>query len=165
MHKWTVLKNSFKIRIKIDIITAPTCFGTVTPSSGSALMRSLMMIIFSLIVFFNVKVSLFFVFFLTPLCLISGFWCLICSLLFFISFIYLFFFPFFWIIFLVVIWFLMVLFFLVCESVFLWFWPESLFFVWDTFLGFSFLLSLFLTILLYCTFTRIGLLSFYIFWE
>ena len=122
------------------------------------------MIIFSLIVFFNVKVSLFFVFFLTPLCLISGFWWLICSLLFFISFSYLFFFPFFvWVIFLVVIWFLMVLFFLVCESVFLWFWPESLFFVWDTFLGFSFLLSLFLTILLYCTFTRIGLLSFYIF--
>jgi hypothetical protein len=31
------LKNNFKIHIKIDIKTAPTCFGTVTPSSGSAL--------------------------------------------------------------------------------------------------------------------------------
>jgi len=32
------LKNSFKIYIKIDIKTAPTCFGAVTPSSGSALL-------------------------------------------------------------------------------------------------------------------------------
>jgi len=32
------LKNNFKIYIKIDIKTAPTCFGTVTPSSGSALL-------------------------------------------------------------------------------------------------------------------------------
>jgi hypothetical protein len=31
------LKNNFKIYIKIDIKTAPTCFG-VTPSSGSALL-------------------------------------------------------------------------------------------------------------------------------
>ena len=32
------LKNSVKIYIKIDIKTAPTCFGvTVTPSSGRAL--------------------------------------------------------------------------------------------------------------------------------
>jgi len=31
------VKNSFKIYIKIDIKTAPTCFGAVTPSSGSAL--------------------------------------------------------------------------------------------------------------------------------
>jgi len=31
------LKNYFKICIKIDIKTAPTCFGAVTPSSGSAL--------------------------------------------------------------------------------------------------------------------------------
>jgi len=31
------LKNSFKIYIKIYIKTAPTCFGAVTPSSGSAL--------------------------------------------------------------------------------------------------------------------------------
>jgi hypothetical protein len=29
--------NHFKIYIKIDIKTAPTCFGAVTPSSGSAL--------------------------------------------------------------------------------------------------------------------------------
>ena len=31
------LKNKFKIYIKIDIKTAATCFGAVTPSSGSAL--------------------------------------------------------------------------------------------------------------------------------
>ena len=33
MHKWVVLKNNIKIYIK----TAPTCFGAITPSSGSAL--------------------------------------------------------------------------------------------------------------------------------
>jgi hypothetical protein len=32
------LKNNFKIYIKIDIKTAPTCFGAVTPSTGSALL-------------------------------------------------------------------------------------------------------------------------------
>jgi len=32
------LKNNFKIYIKIYIKTAPTCFGAVTPSSGSALL-------------------------------------------------------------------------------------------------------------------------------
>jgi len=32
------LKNNFKIYIKTDIKTAPTCFGAVTPSSGSALL-------------------------------------------------------------------------------------------------------------------------------
>ena len=31
------LENSFKIYIEVDIKTAPTCFGAVTPSSGSAL--------------------------------------------------------------------------------------------------------------------------------
>ena len=31
------LKNDFKIRIKTNIKTAPTCFGAVTPLSGSAL--------------------------------------------------------------------------------------------------------------------------------
>jgi hypothetical protein len=31
------LKNNFKTYIKIDIQTAPTCFGAVTPSSWSAL--------------------------------------------------------------------------------------------------------------------------------
>jgi hypothetical protein len=31
------LKNNFKIYIKIYIKTAPTCFGAITPSSGSAL--------------------------------------------------------------------------------------------------------------------------------
>jgi len=32
------LKNSSKIHIKIDIKTALTCFGAVTPPSGSALL-------------------------------------------------------------------------------------------------------------------------------
>jgi hypothetical protein len=32
------LKKDFKIYNKIDIKTAPTCFGAVTPSSGSALL-------------------------------------------------------------------------------------------------------------------------------
>jgi hypothetical protein len=32
------LKNNFKIYIKIDIKTAPTCFGAVTPSPGSTLL-------------------------------------------------------------------------------------------------------------------------------
>ena len=36
-HKWIFLKNNFKICIKINTKTAPTCFGAVTPSSGSAL--------------------------------------------------------------------------------------------------------------------------------
>jgi hypothetical protein len=31
------LKNNFKIYITTDIKTAPTCFGAVTPSSGSVL--------------------------------------------------------------------------------------------------------------------------------
>jgi hypothetical protein len=31
------LENNFEIVVKIDIKTAPTCFGAVTPSSGSAL--------------------------------------------------------------------------------------------------------------------------------
>jgi hypothetical protein len=32
------LKKKFKIYIKIEIKTAPTCFGAVTPSPGSALL-------------------------------------------------------------------------------------------------------------------------------
>jgi hypothetical protein len=32
------LKNNFKIYIKINIKTAATCFGAVTPSSGGALL-------------------------------------------------------------------------------------------------------------------------------
>ena len=52
----------------------------------------------------------------------SGFWWLVCSLLFIVSFVYLYFFPYFfvgvaWGSFLVVICFLMVLFFLGCEFV------------------------------------------------
>ena len=38
MHQWVVLKNSIEIYIKIYIKTAPTYFGAVTPSSGSALL-------------------------------------------------------------------------------------------------------------------------------
>jgi hypothetical protein len=37
MHQRIVLKTILKIYIKTDIKTAPTCFGAVTPSSGSAL--------------------------------------------------------------------------------------------------------------------------------
>jgi hypothetical protein len=40
MHQWFVLKNNVKIYIKIYIETAPTCFGAVTPSSGSVLIRA-----------------------------------------------------------------------------------------------------------------------------
>jgi hypothetical protein len=36
--KVNCLKNNFKIYIKINIKTAPICFGAVTPSSGSALL-------------------------------------------------------------------------------------------------------------------------------
>jgi len=32
------LNNNLKIYIKIGTKTAPTCFGTVTPSSGNALL-------------------------------------------------------------------------------------------------------------------------------
>jgi hypothetical protein len=42
MKKKSCLKNNIKIYIKINfkiyITTAPTCFGAVTPSSGSALL-------------------------------------------------------------------------------------------------------------------------------
>jgi hypothetical protein len=30
MHKWIVFKKNFKIHIKIDSKTAPTCFGLIT---------------------------------------------------------------------------------------------------------------------------------------
>jgi hypothetical protein len=33
------LKNNFKIYVEIDIKTAPTCFGAITPSSGSVLLE------------------------------------------------------------------------------------------------------------------------------
>jgi hypothetical protein len=32
--------KKFKVHIKIDIKTAPTCFGAITPSSGSALFET-----------------------------------------------------------------------------------------------------------------------------
>ena len=34
---WLHININFKIYIKINIKTTPTCFGAVTPSSGSAL--------------------------------------------------------------------------------------------------------------------------------
>jgi len=34
------LKNNIKIYIQIYIKTAPTCFGAVTPSSGSTIIRA-----------------------------------------------------------------------------------------------------------------------------
>jgi hypothetical protein len=40
MHKWDVLNNDIKIDIKIDIKTAPTCFGAV--KVGAVLMSILM---------------------------------------------------------------------------------------------------------------------------
>jgi len=57
----------------------------------------------------------------------------------------------------------MALFFLVCGFVFLWFWPERVFSIWNIFLGFFFFVVIGPTILSYCTFRRIGLLSFCIF--
>ena len=85
--------------------------------------------------FINVKVWFFW-----PLCRFFCFFLwLICSLLFiFILFClpYFFFVGVAWGIFLVVIWFLTVLFFLDSEFVFLWFWPENLFFVQVIFLSF-----------------------------
>nr|WMY23957.1 NADH dehydrogenase subunit 4 [Eutermellus aquilinus] len=108
--------------------------------------------------------------FLTPLCLFSGFWWLICSLLFFVSFIYLFFFPYFFcwsglgyifgcdlisygLIFLS-LW-ICVLMVLASESV------SRL----SYFSGFFIFVVIALLILLYCTFSSVGLLSFYIFFE
>ena len=55
----------------------------------------MVMIIFNLIMFFNIKVSLFFDF-LTPFCLFSGFFMASLVFIIFISFIYSFYFPFFW---------------------------------------------------------------------
>jgi len=105
------------------------------------------------------------------LSLFSEVWWLICSLLFFISFIYLFFFHYFffvwaaWGTFLAVIWFLMTLFFLVCEFPFLWFRPESLFSVWVIFLGFFVLLLLFLLLYSIVPLEELVYFHFIYFWE
>nr|AIY61888.1 NADH dehydrogenase subunit 4 [Acanthotermes acanthothorax] len=111
-----------------------------------------------------------FLVFLIPLCFFYEFWWLICSLLFFISFLYFFSFPYFFcwsslgyllgcdlisygLIFLS-LW-ICVLMILASESVY------RLFY----FSGFFSFVVIVLTILLYCTFSSISLLSFYIFFE
>nr|AQP29942.1 NADH dehydrogenase subunit 4 [Diversitermes sp. A TB-2017] len=111
-----------------------------------------------------------FLVFLIPLCLFSGSWWLVCSMMFFISFIFLFFFPYFFCwgglgyifgcdlisygLILLSLW-ICVLMVLASESVF-----RSGYFP-----GFFLFVTLSLTILLYCTFSSISLLSFYIFFE
>nr|QZK22164.1 NADH dehydrogenase subunit 4 [Amitermes sp. QLD_262] len=111
-----------------------------------------------------------FLIFLTPLCLFSSFWWLICGLLFFISFIYLFSFPYFFCwgglgyifgcdlisygLILLSLW-ICVLMILASESIFR----------LGYFSGFFVFVVIILTIMLYCTFSSISLLSFYIFFE
>ena len=43
------LKNNTKMCIKIDIKTAPICFGTITPSSGSVLFALAKVIVIKII--------------------------------------------------------------------------------------------------------------------
>nr|YP_009350866.1 NADH dehydrogenase subunit 4 [Pseudacanthotermes militaris]AQP27970.1 NADH dehydrogenase subunit 4 [Pseudacanthotermes militaris] len=111
-----------------------------------------------------------FLIFLIPLCYFSGVWWLVGSLLFFVSFLYFFSFPYFFcwgslgyllgcdlisygLIFLS-LW-ICVLMVLASESVFrLFYFP-----------GFFLFVVIFLTIMLYCTFSSVSLLSFYIFFE
>nr|QZK22086.1 NADH dehydrogenase subunit 4 [Amitermes sp. QLD_231] len=111
-----------------------------------------------------------FLIFLTPLCLFSSFWWLICGLLFLISFIYLFSFPYFFCwgglgyifgcdlisygLILLSLW-ICVLMILASESIFR----------LGYFSGFFVFVVIILTIMLYCTFSSISLLSFYIFFE
>nr|YP_009351607.1 NADH dehydrogenase subunit 4 [Hirtitermes hirtiventris]AQP30057.1 NADH dehydrogenase subunit 4 [Hirtitermes hirtiventris] len=111
-----------------------------------------------------------FLIFLIPLCIFSQVWWLICSMMFLISFIYLFFFPYFFCwgglgyvfgcdlisygLILLSLW-ICVLMVLASESVFR----------FKYFSGFFLIVVIVLTILLYCTFGSISLLSFYIFFE
>nr|YP_009350489.1 NADH dehydrogenase subunit 4 [Orientotermes emersoni]AQP27187.1 NADH dehydrogenase subunit 4 [Orientotermes emersoni] len=113
---------------------------------------------------------LFFLLFLTPLCLYSGFWWLICSLLFFISFIYFFYVPYFFCwgglgyifgcdlisygLVLLSLW-ICVLMILASESTFR----------LSYFSGFFLFIVIMLLVMLYCTFSSIGLISFYVFFE
>nr|WES82304.1 NADH dehydrogenase subunit 4 [Microcerotermes bouvieri] len=113
---------------------------------------------------------LYFLIFLTPLCIFPGFWWLICSLMFFISFLYFFSFPYFFCwgglgyifgcdlisygLVLLSLW-ICVLMILASESVFR----------LGYFSGFFGFVVIALTIMLYCTFSSISLLSFYIFFE
>nr|AQP27868.1 NADH dehydrogenase subunit 4 [Anoplotermes banksi]URH16679.1 NADH dehydrogenase subunit 4 [Anoplotermes banksi] len=111
-----------------------------------------------------------FLVFLIPLCLFSSCWWLICSLLFFVSFVYFFFLPYFFCwgnlgsffgcdlisygLILLSLW-ICVLMILASESIL-----RSGYFP-----GFFVFVVIFLTIMLYCTFSSLGLLSFYIFFE
>nr|URH16666.1 NADH dehydrogenase subunit 4 [Embiratermes neotenicus] len=111
-----------------------------------------------------------FLIFLTPLCFFSWSWWMVCSLLFFVCFVFLFFFPYFFcwgslgyifgcdlisygLIFLS-LW-ICVLMIMASESVFR----------HNYFSGFFIFVVVALTIMLYCTFSSISLLSFYIFFE
>ena len=112
---------------------------------------------------------LWFFYFLTPWCLFSGFWWFICSLLFCFFFVYLLFFPYYLVgagrgIFLAVIWSLMALFFLVFEFMCYDF-GQWVYFLLGYFSGFFLWVVTVLTIMLYCTFRRIGLISFHIFFD
>lgn len=111
-----------------------------------------------------------FLVFLIPLCIFNSSWWLICSLLFSISFVYFFFFPYFFCwcnlgsffgcdlisygLILLSLW-ICVLMVLARESIL-----RSGYFP-----GFFVFVVVFLTIILYCTFRRVGLLSFYVFFE
>nr|AIY61914.1 NADH dehydrogenase subunit 4 [Aderitotermes sp. TB-2014] len=111
-----------------------------------------------------------FLLFMIPLCFSSGLWWLICSLLFLMSFVYMFYIPYFFCwgnlgylfgcdlisygLVLLSLW-ICVLMILASESVF-----RS-----GYFSGFFVFVIVFLMIMLYCTFSSVGLLSFYVFFE
>nr|WNL54337.1 NADH dehydrogenase subunit 4 [Amitermes foreli] len=111
-----------------------------------------------------------FLIFLTPLCFFSGFWWLVCGLLFLVSFIYLFSLPYFFCwgslgyifgcdlisygLVLLSLW-ICVLMILASESIFR----------LGYFSGFFLFVVIMLAIMLYCTFSSVGLLSFYVFFE
>nr|UXD79072.1 NADH dehydrogenase subunit 4 [Prorhinotermes inopinatus] len=113
---------------------------------------------------------LFFLIFLTPLCLFSGSWWLVSSMLFFSSFVYFFFFPYFF------CW-AALGYFLGCDLityglVLLSFWICVLMvlaseagFRSGFFSGLFLFIVIFLCTMLYCTFSSTSLLSFYIFFE
>jgi NADH-ubiquinone oxidoreductase chain 4 len=113
---------------------------------------------------------LFFLVFLTPLCLFSGSWWLISSILFFSSFVYFFFFPYFFCwsglgYFLgcdLISYGLVLLSFWVCVLMVL---ASEAVFRSGFFSGLFLFIVLFLCTMLYCTFRSISLLSFYIFFE
>nr|AIY61992.1 NADH dehydrogenase subunit 4 [Silvestritermes holmgreni]AQP29281.1 NADH dehydrogenase subunit 4 [Silvestritermes heyeri] len=111
-----------------------------------------------------------FLIFLIPLCLVSWSWWLICSLMFFVSFVFFFSFPYFFCwgglgyifgcdlisygLILLSLW-ICVLMILASESILR----------YNYFSGFFIFVVVSLTIMLYCTFGSISLLSFYIFFE